>query len=69
MPSQTIGDVRLLVSELLTNPVRHAGLGASDRIRFVVAASTRVVRVEVSHPGPDFEAPSLPIPRPDQTRG
>jgi anti-sigma regulatory factor (Ser/Thr protein kinase) len=58
-------DVRLLVSELVTNSVRHAGLKAGDRIRLLVQLSEAVLRVEVDDPGTGFE---LRAPQPDPAR-
>jgi anti-sigma regulatory factor (Ser/Thr protein kinase) len=54
-------DLRLLVSELVTNAVRHAGLRRGDRIRLVVDVGDRLVRVEVHDPGHGF-APRPPAP-------
>jgi anti-sigma regulatory factor (Ser/Thr protein kinase) len=48
-------DLCLLVSELVTNSVRHAQLSAEDRIRLVVALQARTIRVEVTDPGIGFE--------------
>ena len=53
---QDYSDLRLLVSELVTNSVRHARLGPGDRIRLQVEISDRVLRVEVSDPGEGFVA-------------
>jgi anti-sigma regulatory factor (Ser/Thr protein kinase) len=58
-------DVRLLVSELVTNSVRHAGLKAGDRIRLLVHLREAVLRVEVDDPGTGFE---LRPPKPDPAR-
>jgi anti-sigma regulatory factor (Ser/Thr protein kinase) len=58
---QTLEDLRLLVSELVTNSVRHAGLGASQTIEQKVKLSTDTVRVEVNAQGSGFEpAPRTP---------
>jgi len=48
---------RLLVSEVVTNSVRHAGLGPEDKIELEVSAAPSTVRVEVADPGPGFEPP------------
>jgi anti-sigma regulatory factor (Ser/Thr protein kinase) len=48
-------DARLLVSELVTNAIRHAGLGDDDVIRLVVVTGDRVLRIEVCDPGQGFE--------------
>jgi integral membrane sensor domain MASE1 len=58
---QDYSDLRLLVSELVTNSVRHARLGPGDRIRLQVEISDRVLRVEVSDPGEGFVA-NIPEP-------
>jgi len=50
-------DVRLLVSELVTNSVRHADIGPEDSILLKVALSDASVRVEVVDTGPGFELP------------
>lgn len=52
--------LKLLVSELVTNSVVHAGLSNCDRIAVEVAVAPGSVRVEVCDPGPGFEAPSAP---------
>jgi anti-sigma regulatory factor (Ser/Thr protein kinase) len=56
-------DLRLLVSELVTNSLRHAGLSARNVIRLRVDLSEAKVRVEVFDEGPGFslreETPSL----------
>jgi integral membrane sensor domain MASE1/anti-sigma regulatory factor (Ser/Thr protein kinase) len=59
--AQTYSDLRLGVSELVTNSVRHAGLQPSDVIRLQVEVSDRVLRVEVSDPGQGFSA-TIPEP-------
>ena len=45
-------DVRLLVSELVTNAVRHAG---GEAVRLVVALTGDTLRIEVHDPGRGFE--------------
>ena len=55
LSSARLEDVRLLTSELVTNVVRHAGLGPQERIRFRVFLYTEFVRVEVHDCGPGFE--------------
>jgi anti-sigma regulatory factor (Ser/Thr protein kinase) len=61
-------DLRLLVSELVTNAVRHAGLRRGDRIRLVVRVGDRDVRVEVHDPGRGF-ARRPPSPDPARASG
>lgn len=47
-------DLLILVTELVTNAVRHAGLGPRDAIELRLAARPGVVRAEVRDPGPGF---------------
>jgi anti-sigma regulatory factor (Ser/Thr protein kinase) len=65
IPDGRMRDVRLLVSELVTNAVRHAGLGDADRIRLHARLHRGVLRVEVEDPGRGFE---LRPPAPDPAR-
>jgi anti-sigma regulatory factor (Ser/Thr protein kinase) len=51
-----LDEIRLLVSELVTNSVRHAGMSPEEWIEFRVNTSRDVVRVEVADRGPGFEA-------------
>jgi anti-sigma regulatory factor (Ser/Thr protein kinase) len=53
----TLEDVRLLISEIVTNSVRHAGLGPTDRVAVRVIAEPGRVRAEVVDTGKGFEAP------------
>jgi anti-sigma regulatory factor (Ser/Thr protein kinase) len=61
-------DVRLLVSELVTNAVRHANLAAGDVILLVVEVGDRLLRVEVHDPGGGF-IPTAPSPDPARPSG
>ena len=65
VPERPLRDAQLLVSELVTNAVRHAGLRTGDRIRVRVELDDRNVHVEVHDPGMGFE---LRAPEPDPTR-
>jgi anti-sigma regulatory factor (Ser/Thr protein kinase) len=55
-------DVRLLVSELVTNSVKHAHVSEDDSITLVVKIDDEVVRVEVRDEGPGFEPPPTAPP-------
>jgi len=57
---EVMEDVRLLVSELVTNSVRHSATAPPDTVRLDVQVDARRVRVEVCDPGSGFE----PHPRP-----
>jgi serine/threonine-protein kinase RsbW len=51
-------DVRLLVSELVTNSVQHAKVGPEDSIRLRLSIGGETVRVEIADDGPGFEPPA-----------
>ncbi len=55
-------DVRLLVSELVTNSVKHAKVSEDDSIMLDVDFAGEVVRVEVRDHGPGFVQPSAAPP-------
>jgi anti-sigma regulatory factor (Ser/Thr protein kinase) len=46
-------DVRLLVTELITNALRHGRLTAGDRVSVKASVAEDVVRIEVRDPGND----------------
>jgi anti-sigma regulatory factor (Ser/Thr protein kinase) len=49
-----LADVRLLVSELVTNSVRHSGIHDHDRVHMRVQVSEDTLRVEIADPGEGF---------------
>ena len=53
----TAFDIRLLVSELVTNSVRHAQSGPEDSIHLRLMLREDCVRVEVADSGPGFDPP------------
>jgi anti-sigma regulatory factor (Ser/Thr protein kinase) len=60
-----MADVRLLVSELVTNSVRHSGVGPPSSVGLDIAFDASTIRVEVRDRGTGFE----PRPRdPDRSR-
>lgn len=61
-------DLELLVTELLTNSVRHAGLGDGETIRLRVAARPPELHVEVRDGGCGFE-PAVREPPPGAQGG
>jgi anti-sigma regulatory factor (Ser/Thr protein kinase) len=60
---RVFADLRLLVSELVTNSLRHAGLSPEDVIRLRVDLTDGTIRAEVYDEGPGFslreDMPSL----------
>lgn len=63
----TWDDLRLLVTELVTNGVRHG----SERgtVEVAVTLNNETVRVEVSDTGRGFSPPEAPMPRNDGSGG
>jgi anti-sigma regulatory factor (Ser/Thr protein kinase) len=68
IPDGRLRDVRLLVSELVTNAVRHANLAAGDVISLVIEIADHMLRVEVHDPGGGF-VPRAPSPDPARPSG
>ncbi len=62
-------DLRLLVSEVVTNAVRHSGATPGARVRVVAENGMGCVRVEVHDEGCGFVAPARPGPGPEGTSG
>jgi anti-sigma regulatory factor (Ser/Thr protein kinase) len=60
--AERMRDVRLLVSELVTNSVKHARVGEDDSIILEVKVDDERVRIEVRDPGPGFEPPAAAPP-------
>ena len=54
-------DIRLLVSELVTNCVKHARVGPEESIVLSVDIGGDRVRVSVRDEGPGFEPPQPPL--------
>jgi anti-sigma regulatory factor (Ser/Thr protein kinase) len=54
LPASVRADVLLLVTELVTNAVRHAGVGPEQPVRVAVRRLPQRVRAEVTDPGSGF---------------
>ncbi len=52
-------DVRLLVSELVTNSVKHADAGPDDSIALSLTIDDSVIHCEVRDGGPGFDPPKM----------
>src|SRR6185312_13963995 len=61
-------DARLLVSELVTNAIRHAGLNDHQAIKLTISPRAGGLRIEVRDPGRGFEL-SEPDPDPGRPSG
>jgi anti-sigma regulatory factor (Ser/Thr protein kinase) len=57
-----VDDAKLLVSELVTNSVRHAQLGPEDTIAVRVLTTPSALRIEVADAGTGFDPAALPAP-------
>lgn len=57
-------DIQVVVSEVVSNAVRHGGARGSDAVRVLLTLAPDRVRVEVEDPGPGFTPPERPEPRP-----
>jgi anti-sigma regulatory factor (Ser/Thr protein kinase) len=71
VPAEKFEDVRLLVSELVTNSVRHSGLATEEeyfRVGLVVRMNQSCLRVEIADSGKGFEKTVTPS-MPDQQSG
>lgn len=68
LPEEVYEDVRILVSELVTNSVRHSGLSNGQLVRLGVWKTGTCLRVEVADAGPGFEKSVRPR-SPDQLGG
>ena len=62
-------DVLLVVSELVTNGVRHVETHDGDLVELRVKVEARTVRVEVRDPGRDFRPPRAVEPPPEALGG
>lgn len=68
LPAPVRQDLELLVSEVVTNAVRHGGGADGHAIDMSVRVDERRVRVEVADDGPGFD-PDLPSPTMFQESG
>jgi serine/threonine-protein kinase RsbW len=68
LSAHRLRDVQLLVSELVTNAVRHANLDVGDVIVLVIELADHALRVEVHDPGGGF-VPKAPSPDPVRPSG
>ena len=68
LPKRRLADVELLVSELATNSVRHAGCGETDEFSIRADVKPDRVRVSLSDPGHGFDV-HTPQPPPTGNAG
>ena len=67
-PQAIVDDLTLLVSELVTNSIRHGGVTERGVVHLRLSHRGGTFRVEVEDLGPGFE-PRTPSTAPDRTSG
>jgi serine/threonine-protein kinase RsbW len=68
LPAAVRADVLLLLTELVTNAIRHSGVSSDQSLHVELRQWPRRVRVEVVDPGTRFTRVT-PSVRPDQSGG
>ena len=69
LPAQVLGDVKLLVSELATNSVRHAGCDEGETLEIEADVTDECIRVRLRDHGDGFESHRPEPPRRGATGG
>ena len=62
LPERMRDDLLLLLTEVVTNAVRHSGAANGDPIQIAMSEESDCVRVEVTDPGAGFEPPQRLVP-------
>lgn len=65
LPPERRDDALILISELVTNAVRHGGADETQEVIVRLAATPHAVHGKIVDQGPGFVAPSAPSPRAD----
>ena len=69
VPDAQLSDLHIIVSELVTNSVRHAGLLPSSSVGIDLVVEPGAVRGRISDPGVGFDPAAVPEPLPGQGGG
>jgi serine phosphatase RsbU (regulator of sigma subunit)/anti-sigma regulatory factor (Ser/Thr protein kinase) len=69
VPAERLYDLQLLVSEVVTNAVRHGGARQDEHVDLRIALMTDQIRLEVRDPGPGFHDIAPALPQTDQGGG
>jgi anti-sigma regulatory factor (Ser/Thr protein kinase) len=69
LTSASLREAELLVTELVTNAVRHGGLAEDDVIVMEVGLTGSTLRVEVTDGGPGFDPATALERNPEATGG
>ena len=67
--SERLALAQLALSEIITNAIRHGGVGVSAPIQLVVERTDPFVTVSVTQPGPVPDRPVVNMPDPWSTSG
>src|SRR5438034_7250452 len=66
VPPAVLMDLRVIVSEFVTNSVRHSGQPDGDPVTVRILCTEDLVRIEVEDGGPGF-TPMFPRPDPERS--
>ena len=69
LPPQRLYDLQLLVSEVVTNAVRHGGARQGEHVDLRAALMHDRIRLEIRDPGPGFDALAPQLPHTDRGGG
>jgi anti-sigma regulatory factor (Ser/Thr protein kinase) len=69
LDKSVLDDLRLIVSELVTNSIRHAGLRTGDPITLEISVDEQAIRLELRDRGRGFEPPPATPASPFQESG
>ena len=69
IPEAQLSDLYVIVSELVTNSVRHAGLSPSSSVGIDLVVEPGSLRGRISDPGVGFDPATVPEPVPGQGGG
>lgn len=54
LPAETIDNLKLLISEVVTNSIKHAGLALDENVQVKITVGGNIVRTEVTDSGGGF---------------
>jgi len=69
LDEELLEGLRLLITELITNSLRHSGTDARETVGLDINLSRTLLRCEVSDSGPGFERPQVIQPHADRPGG
>jgi anti-sigma regulatory factor (Ser/Thr protein kinase) len=69
LPERRLDDVELMVSELATNSVRHAGCDEDAEISMMARVDDRCIRLRLCDGGGGFDENGTPEPHPERAGG